>query len=276
MGPPLSPRETRRSGRRSVPSASTSTSQSPPPESATSKDKPTRPSLSASNSNGGRNKRPKQEDSEESVIGHKNPPSNAPKSNHNNGRAKRKGKEKERHQTTTDPTPESAAQKAKHSVSSEEPPLDPQEDEEQGITRCVCGSTGACPFNKPTFISFNETHTILYEEDDPDAGEFMVQCETCKVWQHGLCMGYESEDQLHDDDYYCEECRPELHQDLIKFVVNILLFLQYLIPLHIENFRKRAVNHQPTPTITPPPPPRVCLAHTLPLILPNHPSGEIP
>jgi hypothetical protein len=45
----------------------------------------------------------------------------------------------------------------------------------------------------------------------------MVQCETCKVWQHGLCMGYESEDQLHDDDYYCEKCRPEQHTDLLKY-----------------------------------------------------------
>lgn len=29
-------------------------------------------------------------------------------------------------------------------------------------------------------------------------------------------MGYESEDQLHDDDYYCEQCRPELHTDVVK------------------------------------------------------------
>ncbi len=46
----------------------------------------------------------------------------------------------------------------------------------------------------------------------------MVQCETCKVWQHGLCMGYESEDQLQNDDYYCEQCRPDLHTDLLKYV----------------------------------------------------------
>lgn len=46
----------------------------------------------------------------------------------------------------------------------------------------------------------------------------MVQCETCKVWQHGLCMGYKSEDQLQNDDYYCEECKPELHIELLKYV----------------------------------------------------------
>lgn len=71
------------------------------------------------------------------------------------------------------------------------------DDEDQGITRCVCGSS----------------------EDGPDAGEFMVQCEMCKVWQHGLCMGYNSEDQL-DEDYYCEECKPELHVQLLKNMQN--------------------------------------------------------
>ena len=53
----------------------------------------------------------------------------------------------------------------------------------------------------------------------------MVQCETCKVWQHGLCMGYESEDQLHDDDYYCEQCRPELHSDLLKYDSHSICYL---------------------------------------------------
>lgn len=59
-------------------------------------------------------------------------------------------------------------------------------------------------------------NSIRPVEDDPDAGEFMVQCETCKVWQHGLCMGYISEDQVHDDDYYCELCKPQMHEDLLK------------------------------------------------------------
>lgn len=63
---------------------------------------------------------------------------------------------------------------------------------------------------------------IALPEDDPDAGEFMVQCETCGAWQHGLCMGYESEDQLPNDDYHCELCRPDLHHDLLKCVYWLL------------------------------------------------------
>ncbi|GLB37456.1 putative PHD-finger [Lyophyllum shimeji] len=194
MGPPLSPRETRRSGRRSLPSASTSASKSPdsdpPPR---QKESSSRPPL-ASNNSSGRQKRLKQEDFDEAVDDRKNGsvPSTSSTSSTQAaaaGRAKRKTKEKDKQLTVETVANEDTVEAIQHL------PLDAAEEEEQGITRCVCGSTG---------------------EDDPDAGEFMVQCETCKVWQHGLCMGFESEDQLHDDDYYCEECKPELHTDLFK------------------------------------------------------------
>lgn len=72
---------------------------------------------------------------------------------------------------------------------------------------------------RSTFSSVTYRFLIaILGEDEADAGEFMVQCETCKVWQHGLCMGYDSEDQVHDADYYCEQCRPELHGELLKYV----------------------------------------------------------
>ncbi|KAJ7188187.1 hypothetical protein C8R46DRAFT_1242327 [Mycena filopes] len=109
-----------------------------------------------------------------------------------NGRARRKPREKERDKEkgpekdrlrTDDPDPDPALDAAQPAA----------EEEESGVTRCICG-----------------------REDDPDAGEFMVQCETCKVWQHGLCMGYEMEAQLHDDDYYCEPCRPDFHTEYLK------------------------------------------------------------
>ncbi|KAF8070486.1 hypothetical protein FPV67DRAFT_1487563 [Lyophyllum atratum] len=193
MGPPLSPRETRRSGRRSLPSASTSASKSPDSDPAPrQKEISHRPPLTSNNSSG-RQKRLKQEDVDENVDERKNgsaPSTSSTSSTHalTAGRAKRKAKDKDK-QATAEAASGGDAVDASQNV-----PLDAPEEEEQGITRCVCGST----------------------EDDPDAGEFMVQCETCKVWQHGLCMGFESEDQLHDDDYYCEECKPELHIDLFK------------------------------------------------------------
>jgi hypothetical protein len=148
MGPPLSPRETRRSGRRSAPSASTSNSQSPPPEPAShaNKDKPRRPSVPTSTGNG-RGRRPKQEDVEDSFNGSKSGSSNGAngkRSTASHGRARRKGKEKDNKSITSDPVPGSSNTKSKPSISSEEPPLDPVEEEEQGITRCICGSTGTC------------------------------------------------------------------------------------------------------------------------------------
>ncbi|KAG6832591.1 hypothetical protein H0H92_014427 [Tricholoma furcatifolium] len=190
MGPPLSPRETRRSGRRSLPSASTSASKSPdsdPP--------PNRPSLTSTNSSG-RQKRLKQEDYEDPADDKKNysaPSVSSSSSTNTTGAARTKRKSKDKDKDKQAPLEPSVSDNVVEP--SPNPPPDVAEEEEQGITRCVCGSTG---------------------EDDPDAGEFMVQCETCKVWQHGLCMGFESEDQLYDDDYYCEECKPELHTDLLK------------------------------------------------------------
>ncbi|KAK0504563.1 hypothetical protein EDD18DRAFT_1456071 [Armillaria luteobubalina] len=191
MAPPPSPRETRRSGRRSAQSGSTGSSKSPDSETVPrSKDGPQRPSLSTHNS-GSRNKRLKQEEAEDAVNERKNGHAGSTSSASStqdapNGRSRRKTKDKDKDIPVEDPA----------DTIVEEPPQEGgEEEEEQGITRCVCGSTG---------------------EDDPDAGEFMVQCETCKVWQHGLCMGYESEDQLQNDDYYCEQCRPDLHTDLLK------------------------------------------------------------
>jgi PHD-finger len=67
----------------------------------------------------------------------------------------------------------------------------------------------------------------------------MVQCETCKVWQHGLCMGYEAEDQLPDDDYHCEQCRPDLHQDLIK-LRSFTSTVDFTLPLYFRKLSKRS------------------------------------
>ncbi|KAJ6625600.1 hypothetical protein B0H10DRAFT_2002154 [Mycena sp. CBHHK59/15] len=172
---PQSPTARRRSGR-PLPSPSISKS----PDSDRPKDPAPRP------------KRLKQEDIDHSVdVPAPSIASSA--SSTSNGRAKRKtkdkDKDKDRDKETDKPRPTDDAQPDPAAV----PAQAPAEEEEQGVTRCICG-----------------------REDDPDAGEFMVQCETCKVWQHGLCMGYDSEAQLHDDDYYCEQCRPDFHTEYLK------------------------------------------------------------
>ena len=212
MGPPLSPRETRRSGRRSAPSVSASASK--PLDS----DQPPREKVgavrTASSSANNRNKRLKQEDYDESVDDRKQPPaslaaSSGSNSGASNNKAKRKPKDKDKDKQST-----STAGDEDTTATEDQAQENAEEEEEQGITRCVCGSTGALSYTPPSPLSFIHGSVIL--EDDPDAGEFMVQCEMCKVWQHGLCMGYQSEDQVHDEDYYCELCKPEMHQELLK------------------------------------------------------------
>ena len=55
-----------------------------------------------------------------------------------------------------------------------------------------------------------------------DDAEFMIQCEICKVWQHGPCMGFAQESDIPQGDYYCEECRPEDHVELLRFAFPII------------------------------------------------------
>ncbi|KDR75860.1 hypothetical protein GALMADRAFT_226507 [Galerina marginata CBS 339.88] len=204
MGPPLSPRETRRSGRRSAPSVSASASKSPDSDQPP-RDKGPSSRVTSSSSSNNRNKKLKQEEYEETIEDRKHHsagPSvssgsnngNTVNNNINNTKTKRKGKEKDKDKDKDKESNTATLGDAEVASTDGQAQEPPDEEEEESITRCVCGSA----------------------EDDPDAGEFMVQCETCKVWQHGLCMGYQSEDQVHDEDYYCELCRPELHVELLK------------------------------------------------------------
>ncbi|KAH8828008.1 hypothetical protein DL96DRAFT_1601270 [Flagelloscypha sp. PMI_526] len=78
-----------------------------------------------------------------------------------------------------------------------EPEPAPQDDgddgggDEEGTTRCLC------------------------DELEVDGGDFMVMCEQCSVWQHGVCMGFDSEADV-PDEYFCEQCRPDLHHKAIQ------------------------------------------------------------
>ena len=45
----------------------------------------------------------------------------------------------------------------------------------------------------------------------------MVQCETCKAWQHGQCMHYEAM-EIVPQHYYCERCDPAKWGAVIQYV----------------------------------------------------------
>ncbi|KAF7796663.1 hypothetical protein EIP86_007846 [Pleurotus ostreatoroseus] len=142
MGPPPSPKEPRRSGRRSGPSTSTSKSPAGSPTSETGpkpKDNPQRPAPSSISS--GRNKRAKNEDADDPADENQKTGANGT----SNGRARRKADA-----TLGDSNGQD------------------DEEEEQGVTRCICQESGV---------------------DESEGGEFMAECEICHAWQHGTCMG---------------------------------------------------------------------------------------
>ncbi|KAK9247231.1 transcription factor S-II, central domain-containing protein [Lipomyces tetrasporus] len=70
-----------------------------------------------------------------------------------------------------------------------------EEEDEESYVRCVCG----------------------LEVTDPDDDKpLMAQCEECLCWQHPECtMGITVEVDV-PDQYFCERCRPDLHEAYFK------------------------------------------------------------
>ncbi|KAK4666287.1 Transcription factor bye1 [Podospora pseudopauciseta] len=69
---------------------------------------------------------------------------------------------------------------------------EPEEPEEE-IIRCVCGAT----------------------EQDEDSGEAWIACDTCTAWQHNICMGVSQFAEDIPKNYFCEQCKPENHKELL-------------------------------------------------------------
>jgi hypothetical protein len=78
------------------------------------------------------------------------------------------------------------------------------EDEEDEITRCVCGHQ---EYPGPPSDGGKQHHDPQSEE----SGGLFIQCDICKVWQHGGCVGIMDE-ATSPEEYFCEECRKELHK----------------------------------------------------------------
>ncbi|KAH7316531.1 hypothetical protein B0I35DRAFT_409721 [Stachybotrys elegans] len=101
---------------------------------------------------------------------------------------------------------------------------DLQEDEDEAV-RCICGSEdypGPPPADSP------DADIFVAVEFTEDVTGFFVQCDICKVWQHGACVGIFSAESS-PDEYFCELCRKELHKILLAS--NGQKYSKYL-PLH--------------------------------------------
>lgn len=70
---------------------------------------------------------------------------------------------------------------------------EPEEQEEE-VIRCVCGAT---------------------DQDDDQADETWIACDSCGVWQHNICLGLSLSPKDLPKQYFCEECKPENHKDLL-------------------------------------------------------------
>ncbi|KAM0561168.1 hypothetical protein ACHAPJ_003672 [Fusarium lateritium] len=84
---------------------------------------------------------------------------------------------------------------------------DLQEEEDEAV-RCICDSEdypGRPPVEGADSDFFN---AIEFTED---VTGFFVQCDICKVWQHGACVGIFSAESS-PDEYFCEQCRKDLHK----------------------------------------------------------------
>ncbi|PHH49066.1 PHD finger protein 3 [Ceratocystis fimbriata CBS 114723] len=87
-----------------------------------------------------------------------------------------------------DQTPEPKKRQAKRNSKKKE------SEEPEEVIRCVCGAT----------------------EQSTDESEPWIACDKCGVWQHNVCMGMSVFTEDLPKNYYCEQCEPQDHAELIK------------------------------------------------------------
>ena len=89
----------------------------------------------------------------------------------------------------------------------EEDDLDDEIAEENEVTRCVCGHQD---YPGPPDQRHSKGGNAAIDAQGEEAGGLFIQCDICKVWQHGGCVGIMDE-ATSPDDYFCEECKADLH-----------------------------------------------------------------
>ncbi|POS83358.1 hypothetical protein EPUL_003440 [Erysiphe pulchra] len=89
--------------------------------------------------------------------------------------------------------------------------------EDDEVVRCVCGLDDYPGLPKSEGEVNLEINELI---EDPlnsvsdvaeDVAGFFLQCDICKVWQHGGCVGIKNEGSS-PDEYFCERCRKDLHK----------------------------------------------------------------
>lgn len=90
--------------------------------------------------------------------------------------------------------------------------------EDDEAVRCICGFEdypGPPQFDeedtKHSIKDGIEERVITPADVTEDGAGFFLQCDICKVWQHGYCVSIMGEEQS-PDEYFCEQCRSDLHK----------------------------------------------------------------
>jgi len=89
--------------------------------------------------------------------------------------------------------------------------------EDDEAVRCICGHDeypGPPPLeedSKKGIKDSSEIEFITEADYTEDLAGFFLQCDMCKVWQHGGCVGIKNED-MSPEEYFCEQCRKDLHK----------------------------------------------------------------
>jgi hypothetical protein len=90
--------------------------------------------------------------------------------------------------------------------------------EDDEAVRCICGNDeypGPPQLqeedSKRGTKDSSEVELITEADYTEDLAGFFLQCDICKVWQHGGCVGIKNED-MSPEEYFCELCRKDLHK----------------------------------------------------------------
>ncbi|KAF2728329.1 hypothetical protein EJ04DRAFT_477542 [Polyplosphaeria fusca] len=118
--------------------------------------------------------------------------------------------------------------------------------EEEEITRCVCGQQEypGLPSDVVKSRGAQSSSMADSEAQNDDAGGLFIQCDICKVWQHGGCVGIMDE-AASPDEYFCEECRKDLHKVTISSKgQRFSRYLPIYEPANHKNTRKSSVSKE--------------------------------
>jgi PHD-finger len=122
--------------------------------------------------------------------------------------------------------------------------------EEDEVTRCICGQQdypGLPPSRRQDKTVVKDDPSLHLSTDASDLlqdeiGSMFIQCDTCKVWQHGGCVGIMDE-AMSPEEYFCEECRKDLHKIINESNGCVHEFSVHTLPSPFLSLKRATLGH---------------------------------